>query len=128
MKKLYFTILVMMVAALCLTSCGDDNDEITSSGDIVGTWLCTSADYGEWGDMIEENVIQGDVLYINKDHTYSVIGNGMDNGTWQLKGSKLTFKSEETITFTVSILNETTLSFQYSHEFGTFKYVFKRQK
>ena len=111
MKKIYsmMMMLAMMVAALNFTACSSDDDE-TSEVSICGTWKCVSTNYGQWGNSDGTKV--GDIFYINEDHTYKIVGNNNENGTWTLNGNKLTCNISDGFpwTYTVTQLTTSTLS------------------
>ena len=96
MKKIYSTIMVlaMMVAALGFTACGGDDDDVPPTTSIVGVWVCTHSDYGEWEELMEGNVKPGDILRMNADKTYSINGNDNENGTYSMNGNTLVFTSD----------------------------------
>lgn len=126
--------LAMMVLALSLTACGgdDDDDVINDSASLVGTWVCTVADLGEWEPYLVESTKPGDITRFKSDHTYESEGNNNDRGRWSLSGSKLTLISDDSsvqvpITYTVTELSSTTLSVSLSDEWGTFYFSFRRQ-
>ena len=121
MKKLFSTImlLAMMVAALGLTACGDEEDEIGGNGNsssLVGTWDIVRAVYYVEGEEPEYESGNGAywVFTANKltvhdsedlmngksvDYTYS--GNKLKVGGYsiytvtELTSSKLVIRSEE---------------------------------
>ena len=110
MKKIYsmMMMLAMMVAALNFTACSSDDDK-TSEVSICGTWKCVSTNYGQWGNSDGTKV--GDILYINEDHTYKIVGNNNENGTWSLNGNKLTLTyNRVSLGYTITQLTASTLS------------------
>ena len=112
MKKIYsmMMMLAMMVAALNFTACSSDDDNETSDISICGTWKCVSANHGQWDNS--EAIEEGDILYIYEDHTYKIVGNNNENGTWTLNGNKLTCDVSGGIpwSYTVTKLTASTLS------------------
>ncbi|MCH5310361.1 MAG: lipocalin family protein [Prevotella sp.] len=114
MKKIYsmMMMLLMMVAALSFTACSsDDDDNETSDVSICGTWKCVSANYGQWDNP--DGTKEGDILYMNEDHTYKIVGSNNETGTWTLNGNKLMCDVSGGIpwTYTVTQLTASTLSF-----------------
>ena len=137
MKKLYSTImlLAMMVAALSLTACGDDDDEgdeIDDKTSIIGVWECVSTDYGEWGDYLEDETKVGDLIYFNADGTYKEVGHNNDSGRWSLNGNKLNMRSNDSYsvpaTYTVLQLTANQLSIVLSEEYVKFKLSFRKKQ
>ena len=135
MKRIYFSImmLAMMVAALSFTSCGGgDDDETDGSASIVGVWECISSDYGEWEDYLDGNTEVGDLLQINSNGTYSIIGNGNDSGTWKQNGKSLSLKSNDSysvqVTYTITQLTPTNLSLSLTENVLSVKVSFRRAK
>ena len=93
MKKIYstLTMLAMIVAALCFTDCGGDDDEIDNGGgdaSIVGVWECTYIDFNKNAPGIhEDNSIQiGDRVCFKSDGTYYT---DKETGKWSQKGNTL---------------------------------------
>ena len=79
---------MMAVVSLSLTACGDDDDvEESIEASICGKWVCVSADYN--GFSKEDATKEGDIFYINEDHTYRITGGVEENGTWNKEGNKL---------------------------------------
>lgn len=74
MKKLYSIImmLALMVAALSLTSCGGDDDEIDNGFSLVGVWECTYYEFNKKASNVydESNFRIGSWLYLKSDGTY----------------------------------------------------------
>ena len=53
----------------------------------------------------------GDIFYINEDHTYKIVGNNNENGTWSLNGNKLTLTyNRVSLGYTITQLTASTLS------------------
>ena len=114
MKKLYSTImmLAMMVAALGLTACGGDDDDIVSDGSssfLVGTWSLTSAQ--GWG---LDSDGEPEYLQLKSDGTYINVqfddGLYITKGTWRATDTELIMKETEgkiKSTYTYKILNHT---------------------
>ena len=127
--------LAMIVAALSFTACGgdDDDDVVNDSASLVGTWICTVADLGEWEPYVRDNTKPGDITRFNSDHTYESEGNNNDRGRWSLSGSKLTVISDYSsvqvpTTYTVTELSSTTLSISLSDDvLGMIYFSFRRQ-
>ena len=108
MKKLYSTImmLAMMVAALSLTACGSDDDDDNSTL-IVGVWECTSANYGSMGSAVRNNLMEGDILTINSDMTYSIKGNRNSSGRCSVSKDEITISGYK---YKINNLSSTNLS------------------
>ncbi len=113
MKKFYSTImmLAMIVAALNLTACGGDDDEVDYKKGIVGVWVCTIAyieEYGENGEyefyeiISRSRIVASNVLAINADKTYNInytsTGGTNESGTYSVDGNILTLKSGDVST------------------------------
>ena len=132
MKKLYSTImlLAMMVTALCLTACDDDDEK--SESKLIGVWECVSTDYGEWGNYLEDETKVGDLIYFNADGTYKEVGHNNDSGRWSLSGNKLNMRSNDSYsvpaTYTVTQLTTNQLSIVLSEEYVTFKLSFRKKQ
>ena len=100
---------MMMVAALSITSCGDD-DNGGSNSSIVGVWKCTSTDYGELDKYLYDNLKVGDIATFNKDNTYTLRGNINEDGTYVINGNLLSGRSDGvTVTYSIISLTSTTL-------------------
>ena len=112
MKKIYSTILLlaMMVAALSLTACGGDDDEIGgNSSFLIGTWSVTSGQ--GWGF---ESDGEAEYLQFKSDGTYINVqfddGLYITKGTWRATDTELVMKETEGDilgTYTYKILNHT---------------------
>ena len=92
MKKIYSTILLlaMMVAALSLTACGGDDDEIGgNSSFMVGTWSVTSGQ--GWGGYTGDG--EAEYLQFKSNGTYINVqfddGLYITKGTWKVTGNEL---------------------------------------
>ena len=115
MKKIYSTILLlaMMVAALSLTACGGDDDEIGgNSSFLIGTWSVTSGQ--GWGF---ESDGEAEYLQFKSDGTYINVqfddGLYITKGTWRATDTELVMKETEGDilgTYTYKILNHTQTS------------------
>ena len=115
MKKLYstFMLLAMMVAALSLTACGGDDDEIGgNSSFLIGTWSVTSGQ--GWGF---ESDGEAEYLQFKSDGTYINVqfddGLYITKGTWRATDTELVMKETEGDilgTYTYKILNHTQTS------------------
>jgi major membrane immunogen (membrane-anchored lipoprotein) len=125
MKKLYSTIMMvaMMVAALSLTACGSDDDDDNSTL-IVGVWECTSANYGSMGSAVRNNLMEGDILTINSDMTYSIKGNRNSSGRCSIDNNELTISGYK---YKINNLSSTTLSLSISLMGRTFSWSFRRK-
>ena len=134
MKKVYSTVmmLAMMVAALSLTACGGDDDEIDNGGgdvSIVGTWECTyfesNTDYPE---MFETNIHVGTRVCFEPDGTYYTEYG--ETGRWSLKGNTLTaiVDAEVGLPCDYTITKLTATALEFSLDLGVLKasYKFKR--
>ena len=116
MKKLNFTImlLAMMVAALGLTACGgDDEDIIGDSSFLVGTWSVTSGQ--GWGGYTGDG--EAEYLQFKSNGTYINVqfddGLYITKGTWKATDTELVMKETEGDilgTYTYKILNHTETS------------------
>ena len=116
MKKIYSTILLltMMVAALSLTACGGDDDEIGgNSSFLIGTWSVTSAQ--GWGGYTGDG--EAEYLQIKSNGTYINVqfddGLYITKGTWKATDTELVMKETEGDilgTYTYKILNHTQTS------------------
>ena len=113
MKKLYSTImmLAMMVAALGLTACGDDEEDIIGdSSFLVGTWSVTHAQ--GWG--FESDDDEPEYLQFKSDGTYINVqfddGLYITKGNWSATDTEIIMKEIEGDilgTYTYKILNHT---------------------
>ena len=110
MKKLYSPImlLAMMVAALSLTACsGDDEDIIGDSSLLVGTWSVTYAQ--GWGHESDD---EHEYIQFKSNGTYINVqfddGLYITEGTWRATGNKIIMKETKGKimgTYTYIILN-----------------------
>ena len=125
MKKLYSTImmLAMMVAALSLTACGSDDDDDNSTL-IVGVWECTSANYGSMGSAVRNNLMEGDILTINSDMTYSIKGNRNSSGRCSVNNDEITISGYK---YKINNLSSTNLSLSLNLNGRTFSWSFRRK-
>ena len=116
MKKLYSTImmLAMMVAALSLTACGgDEEDIIGDSSFLVGTWSVTHAQ--GWG--FESDDDEPEYLQFKSNGTYINVqfddGLYITKGNWSATDTEIIMKETEGDilgTYTYKILNHTQTS------------------
>ena len=113
----------MMVAALSLTACGSDDDDDNSTL-IVGVWECTSANYGSMGSAVRNNLMEGDILTINSDMTYSIKGNRNSSGRCSIDNNELTISGYK---YKINNLSSTTLSLSISLMGRTFSWSFRRK-
>lgn len=101
----------MMVVALSFTACSSDDDGDAPETSICGTWKCVSVDIDEeWAGFFEEETQVGDILYMNEDHTYKIVGHNNESGTWSLRGNTLTVTSVISVNYTITQLTSSTLS------------------
>lgn len=139
MKKLYSTVMMfaMMFAALSLTACGGDDDEVDNGGDasIVGMWECTyfvfDTDYPE---MFDDNsgMKIGDRIRFKSDGTYETDykSGHKETGRWSLNGNTLTVAENADISIPLDykITKLTSTDFELTVDIGLLKanYKFKR--
>ncbi len=144
MKKLYSTVmmLAMMVAALSLTACGGDDDEVDNGGDasIVGEWECTNMNYDEnlSGLYVESRINIGDRVRFQSDGTiYAHFSDGeSDTGRWSLRGKTLIIdgavrlgdSSGVNVPFEYNVTKLTSKELEFNIDWGILKafYKFKR--
>ena len=107
-------ILVLLVATVLLTACGDDNDE-PSGGDIVGTWECDisrtlideMSDMYKSGDQLIQFRSDGTMVTVNAyvltDAWAAITGEReeveVEYGTYRISGDKLISSDGETVKF-----------------------------
>lgn len=105
--------LAMMVAALGITACGGDDNDIEGDATIVGVWECVSSDFGEWGEYAKNEMRAGDILYMYSDNTYMTVGHNNERGTWSLNDNELFVKEDAKysigVSYTITQLTNTTL-------------------
>lgn len=130
MKKIY-SIITLLSILFVLNSCGDDSDDIVSSGDVTqmyGKWTCVTSEDSYMGYTEKDNFV-GQTLTINSDKTYTSSSESFGlKGTWQANGNSFTAKGSngKTITAVFSVNgNYMTLSGSASNGV-TFNYHFKR--
>lgn len=105
MRKINFLwlISILMLMPISFTSCSDDDDEIGSVSELVGTWEIVSRTY-QWkedGKVTEEGTESDNDLRItfNEDGTckaaeyYNNKWNEDEPGTWSYKNGKITIRS-----------------------------------
>ena len=133
MKKIYSTVMMLatMVAALSLTACGGDDDEIDNGGDasIVGEWECTYFDSDtDYSEMFESTIYVGTRICFQSGGTYYT--DYGETGRWSLKGNTLTAIVEGKISipcdYNVTKLTATALEFSLDLGILKAKYKFKR--
>lgn len=133
MKKFFsaFALLTLMVSALSLSSC----DGIPAQGvvdetvTVIGTWKCTSADFGSMSGDLNGMINEGDLITLKDDNTYYLNAKNLkQTGTWSLNGKKLKVVSPDlTMEFNITELTSSKLSC-YLYIFGsTMKFSFARQ-
>lgn len=88
---------VLLSISFGLTSCGDDDDEVGSEKELIGTWNIVHLDgydkeNGEVTKTYDENYEEGkETIVFNENHT--VAGTWFDSGfQWAYKGNKLTLR------------------------------------
>lgn len=128
--SLVFTLLVLSVSMLPLTSCGSDDDEPNSNSIVGGVWVEVDGD--------EDNLYFDDYpmcVQFNKDHTGAMWceKNGKidtkwtyDKFTWSIDGNEISFK----ITSGESNWNPMEDSWEYNLKNGIldwYGYWFKRR-
>jgi len=76
-----FMMLVMMIASLTFTACGDDDNSETSGGNIIGTWVC---DVQKEFDMEIEGISSTHYVQFKSDGSMiSVDVNSYDRSVWE---------------------------------------------
>ena len=112
-----------MMGVVCLASCGSDDDDDNSTL-IVGVWECTSANYGSMGSAVRNNLMEGDILTINSDMTYSIMGNRNSSGRCSVSKDEITISGYK---YKIHNLSSTTLSLSISLMGRTFSWSFRRK-
>ena len=93
MKKCYYFLMVMLLALVSvnLTACGDDDDEPSGGGDIVGTWQQKYVDEDGSGEVLIQFTKNGRFhefdIYTDRDGDVDV---AVDHGSYTLSGNKMT--------------------------------------
>lgn len=100
----YFTICVVsLFSIVMLSACSDNDDEKTTSQDIVGTWVTTHA---KGWDKVNGKIDEEWNYALDKDETeyYEFFSNGKYTcsdqweeweGTWKFSNGKLTLRDED---------------------------------
>lgn len=134
MKKINFLwlISILMLIPISFTSCSDDDDEIGSASELVGTWEIVSRTYQqkEGGKVIEEGTENDNDSRVtfNEDGTCKVAeyyNNKWDwdqSGTWSYKNGKITIRITDedeswSRTATVKELTSSKLVFEYINKY-----------
>ena len=136
MRRIYSTItmLAMIVAALSLTACGGDDDEIDNGGgeaSIVGVWECTYFDFDSDlpGMNADSNMQIGDRIRFKSDGTYEAnYKNGeTETGRWSLKGNTLTVavNAEPSIPFDYKITKLTSTELEFTFDMKIMKLLYR---
>ena len=136
MKKLYSTMmmLAMMVAALSLTACGGDDDEVDNGKDeasIVGVWECTYFDFDtDYPEMFDNSGMQiGDRVRFKSDGTYETdyVSGYNETGRWSLKGNTLTVavNAEPSIPFDYKITKLTSTELEFTFDMKIMKLLYR---
>ncbi len=136
MKKIlsFLAIVMITMGAFTFTSCSSDDDkELFTTADVVGTWVTTAIQTsdGSWIDLTS-------YLYskyrayasFKSDGTYTgwgALGNG--SGTWKLKGNTLTtyVDGEVYITYENITLNDNVMSGTIRQGSSSLKFKAKKQ-
>ena len=89
---------LMMAVCFSFAACSDDDDVDISASDLYGTWTVVTEEYNykENGKVVEsgtDNYEDGEwTITFNEDGTLIISEYGSnDQGTWSLKGNKLSF-------------------------------------
>lgn len=85
-KYLLLVIIALVCAVTAFSSCSKNDDDNTEAS-ICGKWECISVNYGKWGN--NDGMSVGDILYLNEDYTYKIVGNNSEKGTWKQNSGKL---------------------------------------
>ena len=90
----YLFVALTLVFSISLSSCSDDDENVGSKNDLIGTWQCIHSEgyekdnkYPEDNDKWDEDYKNGYVITFNDDKTFNHEG---EEGTWSLSGNKLT--------------------------------------
>lgn len=115
--KILFCVALLAAMTISLTACGDDNDEPSGGGDIIGTWECDISRtlIDEMGDIYKSG---DELIQFRSDGTMVTVTAmvfteawaeiaGMDEDveidydTWRISGDKIISGDDETMKFKV---------------------------
>lgn len=97
--------LVVSLTVMFFTSCSsdDDGDKDVQVQEVVGTWTCTAST-----DKVDGKTITGymvdESITISENGKFSSTASSIGNGTWELKGNKMSAKNTYGDTFSATIV------------------------
>ena len=90
----YLFIALTLVFSISLSSCSDDDENVGSKNDLIGTWqsihsegYITYTEYPEDNEEWNEDYKNGETTTFYQDYTFK---ENSEEGTWSLSGNKLT--------------------------------------
>lgn len=139
MKQIHylFSGIAFLVLAFCLTSCEEEVPSVGAGNPaamIVGTWQCTTADFGTLSPDIAGIINTGNEISFNADGTYYLnskkVKQSQATGKWSINGNTLKVTSGDNsinLTFTITELTDAKLSFYLSMFGYTLSYIFDKK-
>ena len=98
MKKCYYFLMVMLLALVSvnLTACGDDKDEPSTGGDVVGTWQQIYNDEDGQSEILVQFTKDGKFHEVD---VYKEVGGEVDvdieHGNYTIQGNKMTIRYDD---------------------------------
>ena len=97
--------LVVSLTVMFFTSCSsdDDGDKDVQVQEVVGTWTCTASTDKVDGKTITDYMVDESIT-ISENGKFSSTASSIGNGTWELKGNKMSAKNTYGDTFSATIV------------------------
>ena len=97
--------LVVSLTVMFFTSCSsdDDGDKDVQVQEVVGTWTCTASTDKVDGKTITGYMVDESII-ISENGKFSSTASSIGNGTWELKGNKMSAKNTYGDTFSATIV------------------------
>lgn len=109
MKKFFYQLVVILMAILpiAFVSCSDDDDEVLSSNDLVGTWKWDSFGGNEMEDFFGNQYLQfsANGQFVEVDIYNDEVD--VTRGEWRRSGNTITISAKGSITTTTEIFGLT---------------------
>jgi uncharacterized protein (TIGR03066 family) len=96
MKKLFALLFAAAVLGMAFVSCGDDKDEPSTGGDVVGTWQQIYNDEDGQSEILVQFTKDGKFHEVD---VYKEVGGEVDvdieHGTYTIQGNKMTIRYDD---------------------------------